>query len=175
MSALVASLLKVAVSTGIAELFKSYRTKANASAGCDPSWLMLAYSELGQKEIPGRVNNLRIVEYIKTTRLPAWKHRDETPWCSAFVNFCLLETGFPVTSSALARSWTDYGKTLLDPERGCLVVLRRGKKAWQGHVGFFLREDKKNVWIIGGNQGNRVSVKRFPKSAVLSYRWPPGA
>ena len=54
--------------------------------------LILAYRiaqiQLGQKEIEGSKDNPKIVGYHKATTLVATD--DETPWCSSFVNWCLI-------------------------------------------------------------------------------------
>jgi hypothetical protein len=31
-----------------------------------------------------------------------------------------------------------------------------------------------NLLILGGNQGDAVNVRAFPRARVLAYRWPPG-
>ena len=42
-----------------------------------------------------------------------------------------------------------------------------------GHVGFVVGEDDKgNILLLGGNQGNRVSIASFPKTRITAYVWP---
>ena len=31
------------------------------------------------------------------------------------------------------------------------------------------------IRVLGGNQGDKVSIENFPKSQVLGYRWPEAA
>lgn len=135
-----------------------------------PNWLTIAEKELGIHETPGIENTARIVEYHQLTRLKATD--DETPWCSAFINWVMNRAGFEGTESAVAKSWLGWGVSLKVPAFGCVVVLSRGHK-WQGHVGFYIGSPSPDtIRVLGGNQGDKVSIQNFPKSLVLGYRWP---
>jgi len=143
------------------------------SAVPDAPWMAFAEAELaaGVVEIPGPENNPRIVEYHQATDLEATD--DETPWCSAFVNWCMKQAGVARTNSAAARSWLSWGKALAAPEPGCVTVLRRGDDPTKGHVAFFVDADGAgHIRLLGGNQGNAVSIRSFPIDRVLSHRWP---
>lgn len=135
----------------------------------EPAWLRIARGELGQSEISGSADNPRIVEYHSATTLKATD--DETAWCSSFANWSLLKSGVRGTGSAMARSFLDWGTPLPTPREGCIVVFRRGQ-APKGHVAFFLEFDASMVRVLGGNQGNRVSIASFPRADVLGFRWP---
>lgn len=134
--------------------------------------MVIAERELasGVREVPGARHNPRIVEYHAATTLRATS--DEVPWCSAFVNWCLLEAGEPGTRSAAARSWLRWGVALEVPRYGAVAVLSRGADPARGHVGFFLRERDDAVLVLGGNQGNAISIAAFPRTRVLAFRWP---
>lgn len=41
-----------------------------------------------------------------------------------------------------------------------------------GHVGFYVRETDRYVYILGGNQGNKVSVAAYDKGRIIAYRLP---
>jgi uncharacterized protein (TIGR02594 family) len=146
--------------------------------GEDFPWMAIAEQEMGVSEIPGSENNPRVLEYLRsTTNLSkAATSKDETPWCSAFVNWCLEKTGYERTKNALARSWLSWGQPITTPRRGCIVVFQREKKF--GHVGFYLEETETHVKVLGGNQQNletkifEVSEKYYPKSELLGYRIP---
>ena len=128
--------------------------------------------ELGVHETPGAGATSRIVTFGSYTSLKATS--DEVPWCSAFANAVMAMAGFKGTGSAAARSWLDWGKILLTPIVGCVVVFRRGDSATQGHVAFCDHADISNgiIRVIGGNQGDSVKVACFPVSSVLGYRSP---
>lgn len=136
-----------------------------------------AVQELGVAEIPGEANNPRIIEYLKTVMRGSLA--DEISWCSAFANWVLEQHGLRGTNSPLARSFFHCDSStffeLSHPKYGALVVMRRGKEPWMGHVGFFVQTDPTDpnyFYMLGGNQGNSVSIARFPYTPVLGYRWP---
>lgn len=133
-------------------------------------WLNIASKELGVKEAAGKANNKRIVEYHSTTTLKSTQ--DAVAWCSAFVNWVMKMAGYQRTHSAAARSWLGYGQTLTKFKPGCIVVMKRGTSAWQGHVAFGIKEDATRVLCLGGNQNNGVTQAWYPKSKVLGYQMP---
>lgn len=126
--------------------------------------------EISEKEIKGPQNNPRIIEYHKTTLLGA--KTDEVPWCSSFVNWTMREAGFKGTDSAAAASWAKWG-VKSEPVVGAVVMVLRGGKSI-GHVGFYLGEGKTpdRIKVLGGNQGDAVSIAEFPRSYVFDYRMP---
>lgn len=144
-----------------------------AASTADPSWLAKARSYLGLKEIPGKHHSPVIVRWWQA--LKAGFRDDETPWCGAFVGGVLSEVGLrTIKNPAGARNWLNLPVVLDKPAYGCVVVFWRGKKSgWSGHVGFLVGKDQKgNLMILGGNQGNAVTIKPFSPSRVLGYRWP---
>lgn len=132
-------------------------------------WMDVAKKEMGVKEVPGRQDNPRIVEYLETTdyELPSG-YEDEIPWCSAFVNWCLKQVGIKGTNSAWSQSWRKWGRGISEPVKGCLVVFH-----WSGisgHVGFCYDFDDDGVYILGGNQHNSVNITYFYYDNVVAYR-----
>jgi len=137
------------------------------------AWYPIAIRDIGVREIKGpEQNNSRILEYFQSTSLRATT--DEIPWCAAFVNFCLTQAGYKGTHSARARSFLTWGKGLKDPVLGCIVILARGTNRAQGHVGFYAGRSLETgfIKILGGNQGDAVSIVEFHKGRVLAYRAP---
>jgi uncharacterized protein (TIGR02594 family) len=132
-------------------------------------WLFIAYNEMGVSEVVGPEHNPKILEYASITTLKA--PDDETPWCAAFVGWCLEKAGIVSTRSAAARSYLKWGYEIKEPREGCIVVLARGK-APAGHVGFYVGETTEHVCLLGGNQANQVSEQMHTKRRILSYRWP---
>lgn len=137
-----------------------------------PPWLKLAIQEknLEVEEIPGSAANPRILDYHSETTLRATL--DEIAWCSSFICWCFERSGIPSTRSAAARSWLDWGIAANSGIQGAVVILERGKNPMQGHVGFYWSEDLDQVYILGGNQDNRVCVKGYPKKHILGFRVP---
>jgi uncharacterized protein (TIGR02594 family) len=134
-----------------------------------PNWLVIAKKELGECEIPGSGDNPRIVEYLKATSLEASEDHDATPWCSAFVNWCMQKAGFKGTRSAWAQSWADWGKEV-EPCVGAIVVFRWDNGT--GHVGFIEDWDDDGIKVLGGNQQDQVCEERFGWGHVIATRMP---
>jgi uncharacterized protein (TIGR02594 family) len=143
----------------------------------DPPWLRIASRERGTSRFGGTPDNPRIQEYLHSTTIgPPHNENDETPWCSAFVNFCVEKSGHKGTKDARARSWLNWGlKADAHPVRGCIVVLERGPV--NGHVGFFLARANGRIQILGGNQSgpgeDAVNISGFPESRVIGFRQGP--
>lgn len=137
----------------------------------DARWLTEAWREFGQAEQRGDRHNARIVAFFRDVGHPEIV-RDEVAWCAAFCGACLERTGIASTRSLLARSYLKWGVALARPRVGCIAVLSRGSDPGKGHVGFWLGETDNAVILLGGNQGNAVSVAHYPKSRLLGLRWP---
>jgi uncharacterized protein (TIGR02594 family) len=136
-----------------------------------PKHISIAFGELNTREVVGPRHNPRILEYHKTTRLRATT--DETPWCSAFCNWCVEQAGLAGTDSAAARSWLHWAREVHEVELGCIAVFQRGVNPNQGHVGFALGTTPKGqIILLGGNQGNEVSVELYDRGRLLGLRMP---
>lgn len=102
-----------------------------------------------------------------------------TQWCAAFVNMILLEQYLPTSESVssnplLAQSFLEWGNSVKEPQKGDIVVFKRGA-AWQGHVGFYVstvidQNGVKYYNIIGGNQSDAVTIEPYAASRTLSIR-----
>jgi uncharacterized protein (TIGR02594 family) len=99
------------------------------------------------------------------------KLHDETAWCSAFVNWVCKECGLPTSDNLTARSWQNVGEPTTNPKIGDIAVFwRQHPDSWKGHVAFFIRETETEIFVLGGNQNNEVSIKSYPIHKLLSYR-----
>jgi len=139
----------------------------------EPHWLRRARGYLGMTELPGAKHSPAIVRWLETLKAPF--RDDETPWCGTFVAGVLNESGLKhIADPWGARNWLKFGKPLDRPAQGAIVVFWRGSpKGWSGHVGFIVGKDRKgNLMVLGGNQGNAVSIAPFSTDRVLGYRWP---
>ncbi len=144
-----------------------------------PTHLQIAFSQLGTFEytLPHKVktvlgvktykSNPQIEKYLSCVGMPS---DDKIPWCSAFVNWCLMEAGLTGTHSALARSFLSWGIEIDSPQPGDIVVIRRGVSKVKGHVYFYLDHGKGWIYGIGGNQNDRVGVNTYSSLRHLSYR-----
>lgn len=156
-------------------LFDDNAKKRPASqASGKPAWLVEAERLDGAHEVRDRSRLMAWLEKGRAALDPA-----KTPWCGAFVKACFTYSlpNEPMPANPLgARNWLKFGVGLDKPALGAVVVFWRGAlTGWQGHVGFVVGEDAKNVIVRGGNQGDQANVRSFAKSRVLGYRWPKGA
>lgn len=147
-------------------------------------WMGVVRNELDVVERPGDGNTPRVLEYLASCRGPRkMLQRDSTSWCAAFCSWTMQQVHLPSTRWLAARSWLLYGETVLraDLAFGDVVILWRGIKLGPqvlnapGHVGFAHRWDATSIWLAGGNQGDRVSVRRYPWSRVIGIRRPAAA
>ena len=136
----------------------------------EPKWLTLARAELGVREGAGAANSPTVLKYYEDAGHPEVDH-DDVAWCAAFVGAMLKRAGLPHSGSLAARSYLQWGKAVAKPYPGCVAVFRRGK-GWQGHVAFYLSQGSKGITILGGNQGDAVSIIHMPPADLLGYREP---
>jgi len=138
----------------------------------EPKWLQLARGELGVKEIPGPEHNPRVLRYYADAGHPE-VNDDETAWCAGFTGAMLERAGVPCSKSLMARSYLQWGKVVAKPKLGDIAVFSRGDpRGTQGHVGFYMGEDAQGILVLGGNQGNKVSIAHQDKARLLGYRTP---
>jgi uncharacterized protein (TIGR02594 family) len=129
----------------------------------------VAAQELGTVEWAEGSNPV-VLDYYKRAGHPEIKS-DDVPWCAAFVGAVLAKCGLPNTGSLLARSYEQYGDPVPVNEavRGDIIVLPRGEP-WQGHVGFVHSFQGTKINVLGGNQGDQVSVKPYPADNIVAIR-----
>lgn len=134
-------------------------------------WMTFAWADLGVAEFPGSRSNPRVMDYYRLAGNSGIGD-DAVPWCAAFVGACLERAHVTCSRSLAARSYLSWGKALDQPEPGCIVVLSRGQDPSAGHVGFLAGVTASKVFLLGGNQGDAVSVASFERGRVLGYRLP---
>jgi len=135
----------------------------------------VATTYLGLKEYPGARNNETIVGFAAAVG-HSWVKDDETPWCASFVGAVLAQVGLPHTGQLNARSYLTWGEevSIADAEVGDILVFWRGSPhAATGHVGFYAGKDERGILVLGGNQGNAVSISPYSFSRLLAVRRAP--
>ena len=136
-----------------------------------PGWMAEAWAEYGLEEAPGRASNARVVALYRDAGHSSIL-RDEVPWCAAFVGACLKRAGLKNTGSLLARSYAAWGEDAEEDRSGAIAVLTRGNNPAQGHVGFLVGRAAGKLYLLGGNQGDAVTVAAFDASRLIALRWP---
>jgi uncharacterized protein (TIGR02594 family) len=117
-------------------------------------------------------------------RLQAWLKSDRKtlgdptalPWCGDAMETA-MKNGLPSEPfpGALgqnpywARNWALLGREV-PPTYGAIGVFERGPTS--GHVGILVGEDATCFHVLGGNQGDSVSVTRILRTRLLAARWP---
>ena len=135
-------------------------------------WMLIANFLKGVTEATGAVADPKIQEMFRIAGFGE-VHDDETPWCAAFVGACLKLSGFESSNKLNARSYFGFGERLQTPRPGCIVVFwRESKNSAKGHVAFFDHEDSTQIFTLGGNQGDAVTVRGYDKKRLLGYFWP---
>ena len=127
----------------------------------------LAGKQLGLNE---NEQNAAIQEYLRNGGVsldPA-----VTAWCAAFVNATLAQSGQQGTGSNMARSFMNWGQGVDQPQPGDLAVFSRGDPNGPfGHVGFFEGYNPDGtIRVLGGNQGDAVSVSSYSPDRLLGFR-----
>lgn len=130
----------------------------------------------GTTEFEGAANNPVILGWAKELghTISDYYRKDEIAWCGLYMGVCAKRAGYipPVGFNTLrAKSWSQWG----DPITGepmlwdILVFNRQGG----GHVGIYVGEDNVCYHVLGGNQGDRVSISRVPKERLVAARREP--
>lgn len=149
-----------------------------------PRMLKLALQYHGLEEIVGPRHNPIILDW--GYELAPWignmykQHGDELPWCGLFMGIIAARANkAPLPKNPLsALAWSDWGEQrafkgvsgqiIGQPMLGDVMVFTR---TGGGHVGLYVGEDDKAYHVLGGNQGNKVSVTRIVKSRFHSARY----
>ncbi|TBB32449.1 CHAP domain-containing protein [Rhizobium ruizarguesonis] len=135
-------------------------------------------NEEGQKysqewPLNGRANPLIVGFFSSTFSVPSLG--DQTSWCAAFLNFCLLVTGRQTTGSAQSGSFrnTVYYPETNNPSPGDIVVFTKtgpdGAKGF-GHVAFYLADDGQTIELLGGNQVGSTGTTGAITKTRLKYK-----
>jgi uncharacterized protein (TIGR02594 family) len=145
------------------------------AGGLEPLWLIEARRYLGEREIPGARSNPRLMTAIgrvSSRILGIAFTNDDTAWCGAIMAAWIATVlpNEPLPSIAVrAKSWETFGVPLSTPTPGAIMTsTRKGG----GHVMQYVAETPTHYIVIGGNQGNAVSLMLKPKGEIDAIRWP---
>ena len=163
---------------------------AGAKANRRPFDVAKYFYDLGQSKDPKRVfvrewperANPVIVEFFRAT--DTTPNGDITPWCAAFVNWCIARGNSTTesktftskvldltTRSAASGSFRCWTETTTPKEGDLVVFAQKGSEGrscnGQGHVAFFVSRDANRINILGGNQilagtSGAVTMSSYP-------------
>ena len=150
----------------MAELPKAYAWLASEPG---PRLLLEALKTFGTVEAAGTADNPTIISWGKSIGYGAIYKDDATPWCGLAMAYWARQAGWDMPVNPLwARNWLDWGARVEVPNLGDVLVFSRGPSS--GHVGLYVGEDDTAYHVLGGNQGNSVSIKRIAKKRLIGSR-----
>lgn len=136
-----------------------------------PRMLVEALKLYGTKETLGDADNPVILDWAKETGLRDIYRKDATPWCGLFLAFVAKRAGKAVPPAPLwALGWANFGKPVDDAMLGDVLVFKR--PGGGGHVGIYCAESDAAYFVLGGNQGDAVSVAPIAKDRLKAIRRP---
>jgi len=135
-----------------------------------PRHLLKALELFGTTEIVGPQHNPVIMGWAEETNLKHYTN-DEIPWCGLYMAVVMKRSGRDVVKDPLwARSWANFGVASETPMLGDVLVFSRESG---GHVGIYIGETTQSYHVLGGNQGNAVSIVLIAKNRLIACRRPP--
>lgn len=137
-----------------------------------PKMLVEALKLYGTLEKPGDSDNPVILDWAKETGQATYK-ADATPWCGLFMAVVAKRAGKPPCplNPLWALNWALWGVAADKPMLGdVLSFTRKTATGIAGHVGLYVGEDATAFHVLGGNQGDAVSITRVLKSRLKAAR-----
>lgn len=135
-----------------------------------PPWLLEMNRRMGLHEVR---DNTSLSHWLMIGRFLG--DPSKLPWCGDAVETCIVKTlpDEPVPSNPFfAQNWKSFGIDAGGPLVGAIGVIRWNAKS--GHVGIVVGYDAKaqRVFLMGGNQQNKVTISSFPEAKFIAFRWP---
>lgn len=135
-----------------------------------PRHLLKAVELYGTTESVGPKNNPVIMGWAKELGIEDIYKDDATPWCGLFMAVVMQRAGRqPVKDPLFALNWNIFGVKVGQPMLGDILTFTRKNG---GHVGLYVGEDIAAYHVLGGNQGDRVSIVRIAKERLSQVRRP---
>jgi uncharacterized protein (TIGR02594 family) len=137
-------------------------------AETNPKILANARKLIGISEFLGKENNPVIMQWAKDLKLYSIYVADSVPWCGLFMAHVCKVSDLEIPKMPLrAKEWLNFGTKQEHAMLGDVLVFSR---EGGGHVGIYVGEDTECYHILGGNQGDKVSIKRIEKTRCIGIR-----
>lgn len=142
-----------------------------------PRHLLKAVELYGTEEVVGPIHNPVIMGWAKETALEKVYTSDEIPWCGLYAAIVMKRSDIPGSPRPIpnnplrALSWNNFG-VQVNSDNAMLGDVLTFTRNGGGHVGFYVGEDDTAFHVLGGNQGNKVSIVRINKSRLSQVRRP---
>jgi uncharacterized protein (TIGR02594 family) len=135
-----------------------------------PRHFLKAVELFGTTESVGNINNPVIMGWAKELGLEKVYTADSIPWCGLYAAIVIHRAARPVVDQPLwALNWNKFGVRVTEPMLGDILTFTRNGG---GHVGLYVGEDATAYHVLGGNQGDKVSVVRIAKKRLVQARRP---
>lgn len=132
-----------------------------------PKMIVEALKHYGVREIGGKASNPVVIGWARELGID-WYVNDDTPWCGLFMGYVANAAGKPAPKELLrALAWKVWGEEAPAPMLGDVLAFKR---KGGGHVGLYVGEDATHFHVLGGNQGDAVSIKRIAKVRLVAAR-----
>lgn len=144
--------------------------------GTLPKMVAAAIQYFGIKEVPGKGSNPVIMDMAKGLGLEKIYTNDDISWCALFINHLFRITGKPALKVGndpynylRAKYLLNWGVQVQhgDERLGDVAIFDR---EGGGHVGIVIAISGSTIHILGGNQGNTVSIVEISKARLLGAR-----
>jgi len=152
-----------------------------------PRMLLEALKLHGTLETPGPGNNPVILAWADEVGdreatayakwAAGWYDKDSTPWCGLFCAVVAARANVdnrperrPPVKYLSALEWAKFGGLATQAELGDVLVFQR---PGGGHVALYVGEDASAYHVLGGNQGDAVSITRIAKARCVAVRRVP--
>ena len=131
----------------------------------------IALTQYGVNEKENYEAHPQIVKYYESIGYDSHDLARQPSWSSAFLNWVTKKAGYECSGKLDARSWLRIGESTNLPCWGDIAILwEQSPESTEGHVGIFIKETRRYVYLLGGDQRNKVCIKAYPKNKVLDYR-----
>lgn len=142
-----------------------------------PKHVGISLGYMGITEIPGVKSNPIILSWAKELGLNDIYTNDDISWCALFFSITMFKAGrtLPAPKDRYdylrALKWQNLWNKVDTGKEGVgdiLIFKREGG----GHIGYYVGESPTTYFVLGGNQGNKVSIVEILKSRCVSIRRP---
>lgn len=135
-----------------------------------PRMLVEGLALYGVTEKVGPENNPVIMGWAREVGLEDTYRADAVPWCGLYMAVVAKRAGWsPVAAPLWALNWRTFGAPADKPSIGDVMAFVRPSG---GHVGIYVGEDISTYHILGGNQGDAVSIIRIARDRLRGARRP---
>ena len=134
-----------------------------------PRMLLEALSLYGITEKAGAADNPTILDWAKECGIKGYAH-DSIAWCGLTMAVCAKRAGWdyaPGGNAHWALNWAKWGDPSPNPMIGDILTFKR---EGGGHVALYVGEDSTAYHVLGGNQGDAVSIVRILKTRMYAAR-----